>query len=59
MEYNVDRYEGPINSLILEPEDWTEAEWATICKIFGIAEAQSIVISDFTLATYGVKKVEE
>ena len=23
-------------SIILEPEDWSEAEWATICKIFDV-----------------------
>ena len=23
-------------SIILEPEDWSEAEWATICKLFDV-----------------------
>ena len=26
----------PKEPLILEPEDWTEAEWATILKLYGM-----------------------
>lgn len=40
--------------LILEPEDHTEEEWSTICKIFGMKEADRIVLSDYTLEAYGV-----
>lgn len=40
--------------LILEPEDWTKKEWATICKLFGMKEAERIKISDYTLETYGI-----
>lgn len=39
--------------LILEPEDWTESEWETICQIFGMKTADRIVVSGFTLETYG------
>lgn len=40
--------------LILEPEDWTEEEWATICKLFGMKEAEWIKVSNYTLETYGI-----
>lgn len=30
-----DRFESK-ESIILEPEDWSEAEWATICKLFDV-----------------------
>jgi hypothetical protein len=43
-------------SLILEPEDWTEAEWATLLKLFGMEEAERIVVKDYILETYGIKK---
>lgn len=42
--------------LILEPEDWSEAEWATILKLFGMEEAERIKVSDYVLETYGIKK---
>lgn len=42
--------------LILEPEDWTVSEWKTICRIFGMKTADRIVVSDFTLETYGERK---
>ena len=42
--------------LILEPEDWTEAEWATLLKLFGMEEAERIVVKDYILETYGIKK---
>jgi hypothetical protein len=42
--------------LILEPEDHTEEEWATILKIFGMKEADRIVLSDYTMEAYGVSE---
>lgn len=42
--------------IILEPEDWTGSEWETICRIFGMKTADRIVVSDFTLETYGERK---
>ena len=42
--------------LILEPEDHTEEEWSTICKIFGMKEADRIVLSDYTMEAYGVSE---
>lgn len=40
--------------LILEPEDWTEEEWATLCKLFGMKRAERIKVSNYTLETYGI-----
>jgi hypothetical protein len=42
--------------LILEPEDYTEDEWKTICKVFGMKEADRIVVSNYTLEAWGEKK---
>lgn len=50
-------YKGPAKEpLILEPEDWSEAEWTTILKLFGMEEAERIKVSDYVLETYGIKK---
>lgn len=38
--------------LILEPEDWSDSEWQTICRLFDMKTADRIVVSDFTLETY-------
>lgn len=40
--------------LILEPDDWSVEEWKTIEKLFGMEEAERIVVSDYTLETYGL-----
>lgn len=42
--------------LILEPEDWTTAEWQTICRLFGMKAADRIVVSNCVLETYGEKQ---
>lgn len=42
--------------LILEPEDHTEEEWATIIKIFGMKQADRIVLSSYTLEAFGVQE---
>ena len=39
--------------LVLEPVDWTEDEWKTILKLFGMIEAERIVVRDYTLEAYG------
>ena len=39
--------------LILEPEDYPGDEWTTILKIFGMEEAERIVISDYKFEAYG------
>ena len=35
--------------LILEPKDYTDDEWETILKVFGVAHAEWIVIKDSTV----------
>ena len=42
--------------LILVPEDWTEDEWATILKLFGLKYGVRVVISDYTLKAFGIVK---
>ena len=39
--------------LVLEPEDYPGDEWTTILKIFGMEEAERIVISDYKFEAYG------
>ena len=39
--------------LILEPEDYSRDEWTTILKIFGMEEAERIVISNYKFEAYG------
>lgn len=56
MAYDKTVHEGWADRLILEPCDWTEGEWKTICKIFGMEKAERIVVSDYILETFGVKK---
>ena len=41
--------------LILEPEDWSNSEWQTICRLFGMKSADRIVVSSCVLETYGEK----
>lgn len=58
MEYICEKIKEP---LILEPEDYPGDEWTTILKIFGMEEAERIVVSDFKLEAYGKpsKQLEE
>ena len=42
--------------LVLEPEDYPGKEWDTILKIFGMEDAERIVISDYTFEAYGTSK---
>lgn len=51
MHYTV--YDQAREPLILEQEDWTEQEWATILKLFGQKEAERIVVRDYALGVYG------
>ena len=43
--------------LILEPEDYPGDELLTILKIFGMEEAERIVISDYKFEAYGKVRV--
>ena len=50
---------GSDDMLILEPEDWTEDEWETILKLFGMEEAEKIEISNYKIRALGIKKQPE
>lgn len=39
--------------LILKPEDWTESEWQTICRMFCMKAADRIVVSSCLIEAYG------
>ena len=44
------------NQIILEPEDWTESQWATFLELFDLEEADRIVLSEFKVDIYGTAK---
>ena len=44
--------------LILEPEDWTEDQWAAFLDLFDLIEADRIVLADYTVEVYGTPKTE-
>lgn len=44
--------------LILEPEDWTEDQWAAFLDLFDLVEADRIVLADYTVEVYGTPKTE-
>lgn len=46
--------ECPKEPLILEPEDWSEEEWKTLLKLFGLKNIERIKISDYKLEAYGI-----
>lgn len=42
--------------IILEPEDWTESQWATFLELFDLVEADRIVLADCTIEVFGTPK---
>lgn len=46
----------PVEKLILEPGDYSEEEWRTILKVFGMEYADHIVISDYMFEALGKLK---
>ena len=42
-----------VEPLIFEAEDWSEEEWGTILKIFGMKEAERIIISGYRFEAFG------
>ena len=44
------------NQIILEPEDWTESQWAAFLELFDLEEANRIVLSEFKADIYGTAK---
>jgi hypothetical protein len=47
------------DQLILEPEDWTEEQYAAFLKIFGLDEAERIVITDYKIEAYATPKLTD
>lgn len=43
--------------IILEPEDWTRTQWLAFLDIFDLAEANRIVLAEYTVEAYGTPKV--
>jgi cold shock protein len=33
------------NLLVLDPEDWSEQEWTTVCKLMGVSSATTIRVN--------------
>lgn len=44
------------NFIVLEPEDWTPEQYQAFLDIFGLKEAERIVINEFKLEVYGTEK---
>lgn len=44
--------------IVLEPEDWTESQWAVFLELFDLEAANRIVLSDYTVEVYGTPKTE-
>lgn len=45
--------------LVLEPEDWTPEQYQAFLAIFGLKEAERIVINEYKLEVYGTEKENE
>lgn len=43
----------PHSQIVLAPKDWTEEEWKTILKLFGLTEAKIIVFRDYIMYAFG------
>lgn len=55
-QINTSRERG--TQIILEPEDWTESQWALFLELFDLAEAERIVLADCMIEVYGTPKTE-
>lgn len=53
-QVNASRERG--TQIILEPEDWTEEQWATFLEVFGLIEADRIVLSDCGIEVFGTPR---
>lgn len=54
--FKVDASRERGTQIILEPEDWTESQWATFLDAFGLIEAERIVLSDSGIEVLGTPK---
>lgn len=55
-EYGYHNFGVAHEPLILEPEDWIAAQWETICKLFGMDNAERIKVSGYKLEAFGLPK---
>lgn len=53
-QINTSRERG--TQIILEPEDWTEEQWATFLELFDLIEADRIVLADCMVEVFGTPK---
>ena len=44
------------NFLVLEPEDCTQEQWQKLLDIFGLQEAERIVITEYKVEVYGTPR---
>lgn len=44
--------------IILEPDEWTESQWAAFLDLFDLVEADRIVLADYVVEVYGTPKTE-
>lgn len=51
LTYKGGEYED--TQIILEPEDWSPEEWTTILKLFGMEEAERIVLASYEVKAFG------
>lgn len=55
--FQVDASRERGTQIILEPEDWTESQWETFLEVFGLVEAERIVLSsDGGIEVFGTPK---
>lgn len=55
--FKVDASRERGTQIILEPEDWTESQWETFLEVFGLVEAERIVLSsDGGIEVFGTPK---
>lgn len=54
--FKVDASRERGTQIILEPEDWTEEQWATFLEVFDLVEADRIVLSDCGIEVLGTPK---
>lgn len=44
------------NFLVLEPDDWSPEQYQAFLDIFGLKEAERIVINEYKLEVFGTEK---
>lgn len=59
MHYISKHFVADDNQLILEPEDWTAEQYDAFLRIFGLKEAERIVITEYKIDVYGSEITEE